>query len=246
MYVEEFHQPVGVRVPVPDTVRGVFELIFDQPLVEHIVQETNRYAKTVMGESKYEKWETIEVRDFYAYFGVMIMMGLVEFPSLHDYWKRDSLFNCPAIAERMTRDRFLEIHRYLHFVNNDTLSQQATPGYNRIGKMRGVLSMIEQRFVALYHPSRECAIDEAMVPYKGRSTLKQYIPKKPKRKGLKVWMRADSNNGYVSQYQVYVGRETSAERWLGARVIKDLSRSLVHKHYHLFCDNFFYQCWTFL
>ena len=38
MYVEEFHQPVGVRVPVPDTVRGVFELIFDQPLVEHIVR----------------------------------------------------------------------------------------------------------------------------------------------------------------------------------------------------------------
>ena len=96
--------------------------------------------------------------------------------------------------------------------------------------------MIEQRFVALYHPSRECAIDEAMVPYKGRSTLKQYIPKKPKCKGLKVWMRADSNTGYVSQYQVYVGRETSAER---ARVIKDLSRSLVHKHYDLFCDNFF-------
>ena len=88
-----------------------------------------------MGESKYEKWETIEVRDLYAYFGVMIMLGLVELPSLHDCWKRDSLFNCPAIAERMTSDRFLEIHRYLHFVNNDTLSQQATPGYDRIGKV---------------------------------------------------------------------------------------------------------------
>ena len=91
VYVEEFYQPVGVKVPVPNTVRGVFELIFDQPLVEHIVRETNRYAKTVMGESKYEKWETIEVRDMYDYFGVMIMMGLVELPSLHDYGKRDSV-----------------------------------------------------------------------------------------------------------------------------------------------------------
>ena len=84
--------------------------------------------------------------------------------------------------------------------------------------------MIEEKFASLYNPSRENAIDEAMVPYKGRSSLKQYMPKKPVRRGLKVWMRADSNNGYVSQFQVYVGKETSAEIGLGARVVKDLTQ----------------------
>ena len=78
-----------------------------------------------------------------------------------------------------------------------------------------------------------------MVPYKGRSSLKQYMPKKPVRRGLKVWMRADSLTGYVSQFQVYVGKEVSSERGLGARVVKDLSRELVGKNYHIFCDNFF-------
>ena len=76
--------------------------------------------------------------------------------------------------------------------------------------------MMEERFATLYNPSRESAIDEAMVPYKGRSTLKQYMPKKPVRRGLKVWMRADSANGYVSQFQVYVGKDTSTEKGLGA------------------------------
>ena len=63
--------------------------------------------------------------------------------------------------------------------------------------------MMEERFATLYNPSRVSAIDEAMVPYKGRSTLKQYMPNKLVRQ---VWMRADSANCYVSQFQVYVGK----------------------------------------
>ena len=35
-----------------------------------------------------------------------------------------------------------------------------------------------------------------------------------------MWMKADSTNGYVSQLQVYVGKETSTETGLGARVVK--------------------------
>ena len=236
MMVEDFNEPVGAAVSVPNTVKGVFQLIFDRVLIDHIVEETNRYAKTVMGESRYEKWEKIKADDIYAYFWIMIMMGLVELPSLHDYWQRDPLFNCPAIAERMTRDRFLEKHKYLHFVDNSSLIPPGHPGYDHLCKVQGVLEMIEERFAALYNPNRESSIDEAMVPYKGRSSLKQYMPKKPVRRGLKVWMRADSINGYVSQFQVYIGRETSAES-LGARVVKDLT-----KHHHIFCDNFFYQC----
>ena len=65
------------------------------------------------------------------------------------------------------------------------------------------------------------------------------MPKKPVRRGLKVWLRANSLTGYVLQLQVYVGREISPERGLGARVVKDPTRSLVNKHYHIFCDNFF-------
>ena len=48
-----------------------------------------------------------------------------------------------------------------------------------------------------------------------------------------------SINGYVSQFQVYVGTETSAETCLGARVVKDLTQNLVGKHHHIFCGNFF-------
>ena len=60
--------------------------------------------------------------------------------------------------------------------------------------------------------------------------MKQYMPKKPVRRGLKVWMRADSMNGYVSEFQVYVGKEKSSEKGLGARIVKDLTRKITHRN----------------
>ena len=89
-----------------------------------------------MGAVKYDKWEKVELDDLYAYFGIMIMMGLVSLPSIHDYWKRDSLFYCPAVAERMSRDRFLDIHRYLHFTDNSDLIPPCDPQYDRLCKVR--------------------------------------------------------------------------------------------------------------
>ena len=140
----------------------------------------------------------------------------------------------------MARDRFMDIHRYLHFTDNSSIAPRNSDGYDRLCKVREILSMLEDKFLTLYDPNCQCAIDEAMVPYKGRSSLKQYLPKKPIKRGLKVWMRADSVTGYISQFQVYVGKQTtSSEKGLGSRVVKDLTRSLTHRYYHVYCDNFF-------
>ena len=136
-----------------------------------------------------------------------------------------------------TETVFFEIHRYLHFVNNSTITTLST---DRLHKIRQFLTMIGERYQALYHPHCQCAIDEAMVPYKGHSSLKQYMPQKPIKRGFKVWVRADSTNGYVSQFQVYTGKESSStEKGLGSRVVKDLTATIQHRNHHVYCDNFF-------
>ena len=99
--------------------------------------------------------------------------------------------------------------------------------------------MLRQSFLSSYNPHCENSIDEAMVKFKGRSTLKQYMPKKPIKRGFKVWVRADSHNGYIADLDVYTGREESTETNLGAKVVKKLSRPLVGGNYHLYFDNFF-------
>ena len=46
-----------------------------------------------------------------------------------------------------------------------------------------------------------------MIPFKGRSSLKQYMPQKPVKRGIKVWALADAANGYMANFQVYTGRQ---------------------------------------
>ena len=58
-----------------------------------------------------------------------------------------------------------------------------------------------------------------MIKFQGRSSLKQYMPLKPVKRGIKVWLLADSRNGYFSKFNVYTGKGATAEKGLGMRVV---------------------------
>ncbi len=68
--------------------------------------------------------------------------------------------------------------------------------------------------------------------------MKQYLPLKPVKRGFKIWVRADSTNGYICDFSVYTGKEESAEKDLGSKAVKKLAQPLAGGNYHLF-DNFF-------
>ena len=101
------------------------------------------------------------------------------------------------------------------------------------------MEYLGKRFEELYHPNRDLAVDEAMIKFQGRSSLKQYMPMKPIKRGIKVWVLGDSRNGYFSRFQVYSGKENTTESGLGARVVKDLTSHIKGKNHHVFFDNFF-------
>ena len=221
-------------------MKDIFFLFFTPTLLELIVEQSNKYAAECMGPDKYEKWTEITVEELCAYMGFMLLMGIVHLPSLYDYWKNDEVYHYSPIASRISRNRFLELHRYLHLVDNSTLSPPGSPEYDRLGKVRPVVEYLSDRVVAVYEPGREVSIDEAMIPFKGRSSLKQYMPLKPVRRGIKVWARADASNGYVSAFQVYTGKErNTTEHGLGANVVYTLTEDLHNSYRHVYFDNYF-------
>ena len=65
------------------------------------------------------------------------------------------------------------------------------------------------------------------------------MPLKPVKRGIKVWVLADSTNGYFSRFQVYTGKGASVEKGLGMRVVKELTSELKGKNHHVFFDNYF-------
>ena len=157
-------------------------------------------------------------------------MGIVHLPSLCDYWKNDTLYHYAPVASRMSRNRFLDISRYLHFADNSNLAPSGSPEYNKLGKIECVMKMLGEQFKTIYNLHKDISIDEAMIPFKGRSSMKQYLPLKPVKRGFKVWVMADAHTGYVSSLQVYTGKggEKSTDS-LGATVVKSLCKDIKHR-----------------
>ena len=184
--------------------------------MERIVKESNVYTKIAMGDEKYDKWSKITVEELKAFLGFSVLMGINHLPSLNDYWSRDPCLRYVPVADRITQDRFLEISRYLYFVNNDT--------HDCLGKVRPLIDHQFTKFAQAYEPHRDIAVDEAMIKFQGRSSLKQYMPLKPTKHGIKVWVAADSTNGHFSRFKVYTGnKNNTTEHGLGARVVKTLT-----------------------
>ena len=50
---------------------------------------------------------------------------------------------------------------------------------------------------------------EGMIAFKGRLSFRQYMPAELTNYGTKVWIAADSKNGYIINYNVYLGSEES-------------------------------------
>lgn len=89
-------------------------------------------------------------------------------------------------------------------------------------------------------PHKEVSIDEAMVGFSVRFGFKQYVPMKPTKRGIKVWVRADLHNGYIGDFQVYTGRQSNNPVVnLGGRVVLDLMRPLINLGHHVYTNSFF-------
>ena len=80
-----------------------------------------------------------------------------------------------------------------------------------------MLTFISDACLENYVPHKEQSIDEAMIAFRGQLSFRQYVPAKPMKYGIKVWVRADSHNNYVHEFDVYVGKPHGVAREVGLR-----------------------------
>ena len=116
----------------------------------------------------------------------------------------------------LPRNRFEEILRYSHLVDNAKL----TPG-------------------AFQFDEQHC-VDESMIPYFGKHSTKRYIKEKPIKFGYKVWC-LNTNNGYLIQWDPYSGKGYyNPKLGLGGSVVTKLTRKLTSDFkFNVTFDNLF-------
>lgn len=196
-----------------------------------MITETVRYAKS-KGDHAFALDE-IEMRAFLA---ILLISGYNDLPRRRMYWEQqDDVLNV-AISSSMNRARFETIMRYLHLADNDDLNAN-----DKYAKVRPLFDLLNKRFMDHFPGETNLSIDESMIPYYGKHSLKQHIKGKPIRFGYKQWVLA-TPLGYACHLEPYQGAGSSYDKQfgLGYGVVMGLVEHLPKgPQYHIFFDNFF-------
>ena len=223
----------GITVPVPTTVLGFVQLFLTRELLEYFVDETNDYARYCheLHVTLSYKWHRCNMTDMAHYLGLLVFFGLLICGDVRQYWRRGFFMATPNVAGLMTRDAFLAMDRYFHVFN-----RRAIPRGNqdKLILVRPLMEYLQDRCRMLVVPSKNLSLDEGLLAYKGRLSIKVYNPKKPKKYGVKFFFVTESNTGYVLDFSIYSGVFST---------LRDTVFQLVDrfrdKGYHLFMDNYY-------
>jgi Transposase IS4 len=220
--------PVGTPI-------SYFEKYFTKDIIKKFSENTNIYA--LQNDSIIKETNPSEIRQL---IGLHMYMGCNKLPRLRLYWSPLmglGKFNHSSI---MTQKRFCQLRNNLHLVNN---LERPSDCKDKFFKVRPLLDTIRNRCREL--AVEECvAVDEQMIPFKGRHSCKQYIPSKPCPWAFKNFVIC-GRSGQPYDFIMYQGsstelhRENLAKYGHGASVVLHLSQRLTKPGHQIYMDNFF-------
>ena len=193
-----------------------FDLFINGNILQTIVDQTNLCAEQYIAatsqslgpRSRVHLWSktrhtTEELSKFIA---LLILMGIIRYPQLDDYWSKSWPFATTTFSKVMSRDRFSLILKFFHLNDHTMYIRKGLPGYDPLFKIRPLLEPLVENFQNAYNLGRHISIDESMIRFKGRIWFLQYIAKKPHKWGMKAFVVADSKTGYIYNWKLYTGK----------------------------------------
>lgn len=222
-----------------------FQLFFDNELIDLIVEETNRYATTKAQRpfSRYARmqyWSDCSSEDMKALLGVIINMGLNSRPDITDYFSRDWTQRMPFFSDVFSKDKFLLLFWNLHFAMADSKFKDS--------RIKPVLEKINLKCRVHYLPSSRVAVDASTILFKGRFGSTVFNPLKPVKRGMKAFVLADSSNGYVFGFKLYLGKSTyddATNLLKTTKVVKELCQAVNERKmnpslwHHVYTDRYY-------
>jgi hypothetical protein len=134
-------------------------------------------------------------------------MGIIRKPAIRLYWSNNPLYKTAIFGQVIPRNRFQLMLEFFHLNESANEPDRNDPNRDRLYKLRPILDLLFDTFQAIYMPSENIAIDESLLLWKGRLVFRQYIPLKPARFGIKIYLLCESSSGCTFRFRVYTGRE---------------------------------------
>lgn len=245
--LKEFNHFAGPvhNLPVGSTPLDYLKLFLTDDVLDSVRRNTNKYAEFCARKrgSIDREWRPIEtIRELWTYFTVLLVMSINHVPRISDYWSEDPSLGNERIKRLMTRNRFVKIKHYFHVSDRDSEKSKEHEDFSYTQKLEPFMSDLKKKFTNHFEPSQRLSVDEALIKFKGRLGIVQYMPLKPDKRGIKVWMLCTSQLGYTLNFDVYSGRNSKVKRsgkGLGYDVVLHLTECLNKTGHHLYFDRFF-------
>lgn len=233
----QYIPPINTNAPVPnlsrepsltnkselvETMEDCFHLFINEEIMHTIIFYTNKKAEANMPPHK--KWKPVDCIEIDAFFGLLLLTGRFResHESKHDLWEVNEAFSRRFYAATMSRDRFIDILRYMRF--DDTVTRAERKSNDKLAPLRTVTDIFVQNCKDSYHATSAGCIAEQLVTFRGRCSFKVCMPSKPGKYGLKIWTLCDSKTFYCCNMEVYLGKHGNVpEKQQGQRVVKQLT-----------------------
>jgi len=210
--------------PANTSPMHLLQYFVPQQLMEEFAHHTNTAAL--------HDWKHTTAAELYAFLGVHIFMGIDRLSTIDMYWSAE--YRHSTITSIFSRDRFKQLLRYFRVVPAPV---DAAPR-NPIPHVRALAEKLNHSFAAHFTPTQHLSLDEAMVAYKGRSPIKQYIPSKPHKWGYKIYCLASED--YLLHFEVYEGKEDDpSESGATYDTVIRMTQQYHNQQLILFTDNWF-------
>ncbi|XP_040197603.1 piggyBac transposable element-derived protein 4-like [Rana temporaria] len=227
-----------------------FKIFVDDELLQHMVDQTNLNVTQFIAKhptsSHRKRWVPTHLTEMKIVLDLLLNMGLVRKPKIRQYWASSPIHATLAFPAVMSRDRFEALLRFMHFNDNLQCPPSSDATYDRLFKLRPLISFRSKKFAAVYTPDKNISIYESLMNFKGRLHFRQFIPSKRARCGIKFYKLCESTTGNTYGFLIYEGRDRHINPLgcpdnlgVSGKIVWQLIQPLLHQGYNLYVDNYY-------
>ena len=195
----------------------VFEKFFTKGVVDLMVKYTNIYGKQrSLAQKRTSDWQQVNENTIHSFLGLLIIIGLHRLPRIRDYWRRNKIFHTEVVASVMPRNEFYRIFTAFHLCDNTKRHQLEKNSKSfKLFKVYDFISALKKNFQENFTLGTDICVDESMIKFKGRSSLKQYMSSKPIKRGYKVWFWQIHRLAiFIISMYIVGDKKTDGEHWV--------------------------------
>ncbi|XP_074112120.1 LOW QUALITY PROTEIN: uncharacterized protein LOC141535859 [Cotesia typhae] len=190
-----------------DSLEDFWDLLFNQEIIEIIVNNTNEKIEEVCASLVAEESRpttitlTLLKLELTSVSYTMLAYGRLAMDNNMLWDKKNGIYFYRSVFPRM---RFEFLQSCLRFDTKENRDPD-----DRFSPIRNIWSIFINNCTKYYYPSSKCTVDEQLLGFRGRCVFRMYIKSKPDKYGLKLLTLNDASTAYLIHAIPYLGKNAT-------------------------------------